>query len=63
MNTFVDGRKFKATQGLWELLTKSNPDKNTVTIQDRQAYKEILCNCLLTETKSLGNRYNNNVSG
>ena len=36
---FVDGRKFKATQGLWKLLTKSKPDKNAVTIQDRQAYR------------------------
>ena len=23
---FVDGRNYKATQGLWELLTKSKPD-------------------------------------
>ena len=30
-HTFVDGKKYKATQGLWELLT-----------QDKQAYKEIL---------------------
>ena len=29
---FVDGRKFNATQGLWELLTKAKPDKNAVTI-------------------------------
>lgn len=39
---FVDGKKFKATHGLWELLTKSHPDKNMVTLQDRQAYKQIL---------------------
>ena len=26
-HVFVDGRKYKATQGLWELLTKSKPDK------------------------------------
>ena len=38
---FVDGRKYKANQGMWELLTKSKPDKNTVIIQDKQAYKEI----------------------
>jgi hypothetical protein len=30
---------YRATQGLWEFLTKSKPDKNAVTIQDRQAYK------------------------
>jgi len=41
-HVFVDGRKYKVTQGLWELLTKSKPDKNAVTIQDRQAYKQIL---------------------
>ena len=39
---FVDGRKYKATQGLWELLTKTKPDKNAVTIQNRHAYKQIL---------------------
>jgi len=39
---FVDGRKYKATQGLWELLTKSKPDKNAVTFQDKQTHKQIL---------------------
>jgi hypothetical protein len=39
---FVDGKKYKATDGLWELLSKAKPDKNTVTLQDRQAYKRIL---------------------
>jgi len=38
---FVD-RKYKATQGLWELLTEANPDRNSVTMQDRQTYKQIL---------------------
>jgi hypothetical protein len=41
-HVFVDGRKYKATQGLWELLTKSKPDKNAVTLQGKQAYKQIL---------------------
>ena len=41
-HVFVDGKKYKATQGLWELLTQSRPDKNAVTFQDRQAYKQIL---------------------
>ena len=36
---FVDGRKYKATQGVWELLTKSKPDKNVVTFQDRHINK------------------------
>jgi hypothetical protein len=39
-HVFVDGRKYKATQGLWEL--QSKPDKNAVTFQDKQAYKQIL---------------------
>jgi hypothetical protein len=39
---FVDGRRYKATTGLWELLTKSRPDKDTVTNQDGKAYKQIL---------------------
>ena len=33
---------YKSTQGLWELLAKSKPDRNLVTLQDRQAYKQIL---------------------
>jgi len=41
-HVFVDGKKYKSTQGLWELLAKSKPDKNLVTLQDRQAYKQIL---------------------
>ena len=35
-HVFVDGKKYKATQGLWELLTTSKPDKNAVTFQDKQ---------------------------
>ena len=31
-----------STQGLWELLAKSKPDKILVTLQDREAYKQIL---------------------
>ena len=41
-HVFVDGKKYKATQGLWELLTKSKPDGNMVSMQDKQAYKQIL---------------------
>jgi hypothetical protein len=40
-SVFVDGRKYNATQGLWELLTKARPDINMVTPQDKQAYKQI----------------------
>jgi hypothetical protein len=39
-HVFVDGRN--VTEGLWELLSKSKPDKNLVTLQERQAYKQIL---------------------
>ena len=38
----VDGKRYKANHDLWELLTESRPDKNLVTNQDRQAYKQIL---------------------
>jgi hypothetical protein len=31
---FVDGKKYNATQGLWELLTKAGTDINMVTPQD-----------------------------
>jgi hypothetical protein len=41
-SVFLDGRKYNATQGLWELLTKARPDINMVTPQDKQAYKQIL---------------------
>jgi hypothetical protein len=35
-NGFVDGIKYKTTEGLKELLTKSKPDKNVVPVQDKQ---------------------------
>jgi hypothetical protein len=38
-HVFVDGKKYKATRGLWELLAKSQSDKNLVSLQDKQAYK------------------------
>jgi hypothetical protein len=37
-HVFVDGKRYKATQGLWELLTQSRRNKNVVARQDRQAY-------------------------
>jgi hypothetical protein len=39
---FVYSIKFKATHGLWEMLTKSRPNQNIITLQDGQAYKQIL---------------------
>jgi len=39
---FVDTKSYNGTQGLWELITQSRPDKNLVTHQDRHAYKQIL---------------------
>jgi hypothetical protein len=41
-HVFEDKRKYKASQGLWELLNKANPDRNSVSMQDKQAYKKIL---------------------
>jgi hypothetical protein len=38
-HVFVDGKKYKATQGLWELLTQSRPDEHLVTHHDKQTYK------------------------
>ena len=35
-HVFVHGKKNKATQGLWELLTKAKPDRNLVSMQDKQ---------------------------
>jgi hypothetical protein len=41
-SVFVDGKKYNATQRLWELLSKAMSDINMVTPQDKQAYKQIL---------------------
>ena len=38
---FADGKNYKATLDLWELVTKSRPAKNMVTQQDKQAYNQI----------------------
>ena len=37
IHVFLDGKKYKATQDLWEFFAKSLPDKNLVTLQDRHA--------------------------
>jgi len=37
-HVFVDGRKYKATQGMWQLQTEANPARNSVTMQDKQTY-------------------------
>jgi len=41
-HVFVDGKRYKATKGLWELLIQLRPHINVVTHQVRQAYKETL---------------------
>jgi hypothetical protein len=41
-HVFVDGKTYKATQCLWELLTKSKPDKNALAFQDKQTYKQTI---------------------
>jgi hypothetical protein len=41
-HVFVDGKRYKATRGLWELLTRSQPDKNSITPRDKLAYTHIL---------------------
>ena len=33
---------YRATPGLWQLLTKSKPDRNVASVQDKKAYKQIL---------------------
>jgi hypothetical protein len=38
-HVFVYGRKYKAIQGFWELLTKSKSDKKAVNFQDRHINK------------------------
>ena len=41
-HVFVDGKKYKVTPGMWELLTKSKPNRNLVSVQDKKAQKQIL---------------------
>ena len=41
-HVFLDGKKYKATQGLLELINQSRPDKKAVKFQDRKAYKQTL---------------------
>ena len=41
-HVFVEGKRCKATTGLWELLTKSKRDKSVASLQEKQAYKQIL---------------------
>jgi hypothetical protein len=41
-HVFLDGKNYKSTKGLREILAKSKPDKILDTLQDRQAYKQIL---------------------
>jgi len=41
-HVFVDGKNYRRTHGLLELLTKSQPSKSMVTLQDKQAYKQLL---------------------
>ena len=48
---FVDGKKYKATQGLWELITKSKPDRNVVSMQEKQAYKQIILQSIAHRVK------------
>jgi len=38
-HVFLDGRNYRASQELWELLTKFNLINNAVTIRGRRAYK------------------------
>ena len=39
---FVDNKNYKVTQDLWDFQTKSRSDKNMVTLQNKQTYKQIL---------------------
>ena len=48
-DVFVDGKNYRAPQGLWQLLAKSKPDKNLVTFPDRQAYKKIYSSLIRIE--------------
>jgi hypothetical protein len=41
-HVFVDGKNYKATPGLWELLTKSKPDRNLLSVQDKPSRKQII---------------------
>ena len=62
-HVFVDGKRNKAKQVLWELLTQSRPDKNVVNHLDTLAYKQILLlsNAHRLNCKTLGQDQSNKV--
>ena len=41
-HAFVGAKKYRATPDLWELLTESKPDRNVVSVLDKQACKQTL---------------------
>ena len=42
-HVFVDGKKYKAIQGLWELLTQSRPDENLVLLKTDKHMNKYTC--------------------
>ena len=57
---FMDGKKYNATPGLWDLLTKSIPDRNLVSVRNKQAYKQVL---LLSNANRVNYCPSGNVEG
>jgi len=41
-NLFVDGKRYKGTRGLWELIVKKEPETGVYDDDDVQNYKEII---------------------
>jgi hypothetical protein len=39
---WIKGRRFKGTRGLWELLSRKNVKRETITAADLKTYKKIL---------------------
>jgi len=38
----IKGKELRGTTGLWELLTRTNMDRNKITTEDLKKYKRIL---------------------
>jgi hypothetical protein len=48
-HVFVDGKKYKATSALWELLSKSKPDNDLVTLHVSRHINKYYCSLILIE--------------
>jgi len=59
----IYGKRFKGTEGLWELVTLKIPDKKVYTVDDEEKYKEIMVSINAMRNPEIPNRPAGNYSG